>query len=127
VACSCRQLALKGQKNTRGKKYVTHAGGCTAVPYGLPSLPYSQDATRLCEVCMCHSAAPAPPRVTQACIADPRALQAPPLTLLAPAGEERTVWHTLGGMLRDVHLVAQGPEGRAFWLALGLAFIDQVG
>jgi hypothetical protein len=42
-------------------------------------------------------------------------------------GRERTFFHTLWFMLADVVAVARGPERRAFGLAAGLAFFDQVG
>lgn len=41
-------------------------------------------------------------------------------------GKERTLLHTLWYMLADVLAVARGPERRAFALAAGLAFFDQV-
>lgn len=41
-------------------------------------------------------------------------------------GEEPSFWHTLWYMLRDMALVAVGPERRALFIAIGLAFFDQV-
>ncbi|GLI65920.1 hypothetical protein VaNZ11_009573 [Volvox africanus] len=51
---------------------------------------------------------------------------APPASLADMPGEERSFLRTLTALLADISALAVGPERRALWLALGLAFFDQV-
>ncbi|GIL63938.1 hypothetical protein Vafri_17939 [Volvox africanus] len=51
---------------------------------------------------------------------------APPASLADMPGEEPSFLRTLSALFADIGALAVGPERRALWLALGLAFFDQV-
>ncbi|GIL91883.1 hypothetical protein Vretifemale_19472 [Volvox reticuliferus] len=51
---------------------------------------------------------------------------APPASLADMPGEEPSFLRTLSMLIADIGALAVGPERRALWLALGLAFFDQV-
>ncbi|EFJ42942.1 hypothetical protein VOLCADRAFT_119260, partial [Volvox carteri f. nagariensis] len=50
----------------------------------------------------------------------------PPTSLGDMPGEEPSFLNTLSVLIGDISALAVGPERRALWLALGLAFFDQV-